>query len=488
LAVIAPSPRSHRARSPRRRLFAGWLTGVLTLSGIGLAVYSLSAPNAPAPQLPETAPPTAQTPAPVAPPQPTPTPAPQEATSPVTAHPALPQPTPPKLPDIKAASAILVDAVSGQVLYERNADVERPMASTTKVMTGLLFCENVKDDDIITASKYACETGGSSLHLKPGEKISGRDMLHAILMRSANDACVAAAEHIAGSEAAFVEKMNARAQELGAFHTHFANPHGLNAPDHYTTARDLATIARAAIADPRFSEVVRTKKYRITRSKNKADLMLKNHSRFLGKFAGADGIKTGWTIPAGHCYVGSVTQNGWRLISVVLKSPDYVTETARLMKYGFNNFRPQVIAKAGDRLGTCPVKGGVLPSVPVTVRAKVQVVLRRDETPQIERRIELSPASAPVVAGAALGSLEVLRDGREMLQAPLVAMVSSAQNPAIMMTPGRGPWKSTALATMILAVGLVSLRYGTRFAALAKSSRRRRSRLAESLRGDDRLR
>jgi D-alanyl-D-alanine carboxypeptidase (penicillin-binding protein 5/6) len=462
-----------------------WLTAALSAVGLGFGVLSLSAPSAhlPAPPVsvaPQPAPPAppVSTPAPtVPPPISDPGPAPESAPR----SPLLP-------PVIHAASSILIDAVSGQVLYEKNADVEHPMASTTKIMTALLFCENVPDDAIITASKYACSTGGSSLHLKPGEKISGSDLLHAILMRSANDGCVAAAEHIAGSEAAFVEKMNAKARELGALHTHFANPHGLNAPDHYTTARDLAAIARAAIAEPRFSSIVRTQFYRINRSKDKNDVTLRNHSHFLGKFDGADGIKTGWTVPAGHCYVGSATQHGWRLLSVVLHSPDYVHETIRLMKFGFSHFAPHVVARAGETVGMCPVKGGVQPEIPVTVRAQVQVVTRKDDSLPLTQRLEVTPEIAPVASGEAVGTLAVYHGAAPAGQVPVVALIADPLPPVLVHLPAGSPWKSAAAATTIFAMGLVSLRYGTRVAAFTKSARRRGRRLAKSLRGNDNFR
>ncbi len=463
------------------RVRVGWLTAVLSATTLAFGVLSLSAPKT---RL--TPPPIAQTP----PPDPTAPPPTTAAPSAADEAPPVPAQPPHKLlpPVIHAKSAILIDAVSGQVLYERNADVERPMASTTKIMTALLFCENVKDTDIITASENACSTTGSSLHLKRGEKISGSDMLHAILMRSANDGCVAAAEHIAGTEEAFVAKMNQRARELGALHTHFANSHGLNDDDHYTTARDLATIARAALADPRISAVVRTQYYRIHRSIDQQDVHLRNHSHFLGKFAGADGVKTGWTVPAGHYYVGSVTQHGWRLISVVLHSPDYVGETCRLMKFGFSNFAPHLLVNAGASLGVCPVQGGIHADVPVSVHNPVQIVTRKDDAGTLETRLHLMPVSAPVAINQPVGTLEVYRNLKQVGQYPLVALESDPLVPAALPLPKGGPWKSAALVTTIFAMGLVSLRYGTRFAAFTKSARRRRSGLTKSLRGDNRLR
>ncbi|MCW3095546.1 MAG: D-alanyl-D-alanine carboxypeptidase [Chthonomonadaceae bacterium] len=396
--------------------------------------------------------------------------------------PPLPQ------PDVKAVSAILIDAVSGQVLYEKNADARRPMASTTKVMTALLFCESVKDGEIITASPKACAVKESSLHLKPGEKLTSHDMLRAILMRSANDGCVAAAEYVAGSEAAFVEKMNQKAAELGATNTHFMNPHGLNDPKHYTTARDLATIGRAAMQDERIRDVVRTEKYKIVRSINTHDVLMRNHSHFLGHYDGADGVKTGWTIPAGHCYVGSATRNGWQLISVVLKSPNYVHETAELMDFGFHNFAPHEIAHAGEVAGECLVQNGDRPTVPVSVPKPLQFVSRKGETPVFSRHITVVPAVAPVKAGSSLGSLEVLLNGRQIAASPLVATEAISAARPIAQAQGGFTGRFAALIGIFAAV-LVSLRYGTRqktrFATFAKGPRRRRRRLAPSLRDDD---
>ena len=424
-----------------------------------------------------TAPPLASTP-----PLPVP-PAPGLVTPPLgETLPPLPQ------PDVKAVSAILIDAVSGQVLFELNADARRPMASTTKVMTALLFCENVKDGEIITASPKACQVKESSLHLKPGEKLTSHDMLRAILMRSANDGCVAAAEYVAGSEAAFVARMNQKAIQLGAVNTHFMNPHGLTDPQHYTSARDLAIIARAAMQEERIRDVVRTEKYKIVRSINTHDVLMRNHSHFLGHYDGADGVKTGWTIPAGHCYVGSATRNGWQLISVVLKSPNYVHETAALMDYGFTNFAPHEIARAGEIAGECIVQNGATPTVPISVFKAMQFVSRRTETPTFTRHITLAPVTAPVAAGSSIGSMEALVGGRQVASSPLIATSGVPLARTVLQSQGSFSGRFTALIGIFAAV-LVSLRYGTRqktrFGTFAKGPRRRRRRLAPVLRDDD---
>jgi len=386
-------------------------------------------------------------------------------------------------PSVTAVSAIVIDAVSGQVLYAKNADQPRPMASTTKIMTGLLFCENVPDDAIITASKKASETRESSLHLKYKEKVSAHDLLRGIMLRSANDGCVAAAEHIAGTEAKFAAMMNARAKEIGATQTRFVNPHGLNHKEHYTTAHDLALIARVAMQNPRFEEVVRTRNYTISRSSGSKDISLRNHSRFLTKFPGADGIKTGWTIPAGKCYVGSATYGGWRLITVVLKSKDYISDTQALMKFGYDNFKPYVVARPGDPAGECSVQAGECTQVAAVVKRRVQVVASKDAPPQIESRIVLPPANAPVQIGQTVGTFEAVVNGRVVCSSPVIANEFAPASSSFAGTVTQGGSGRFWLLTGVLASGVVSLRYRKRFrtAALVKSLRRRRSRLAPRL-------
>lgn len=483
-------------RRLRRRVFITSLTAALTLGALLPAPYTRSAPTHSLPaiipvhaarQQPQEAPgqpapDIKDTPA-LASPLPTPDPIPDA--------PNRPQ-KPAQLPDIHASSAILVDAISGQVLYERNADAKRPMASTTKIMTALLFCEHLPETAMLTASKHASEIRESSLHLKQGERISAHDMLRAILMRSANDACVCAGENIAGSEQAFVAMMNARAKQLGATNTHFMNPHGLQNKLHYTTARDLATIARAAVQQPRINEVTRTAICRIIRSKDKNDVTLRNHSHFLGHFPGADGIKTGWTRPAGHCYVGSATQHNWRLISVVLNSPNYVAETAALMKYGFAHFVPHVLARAGEKVGVCTVAQGLRAEVPVVARQTVQVVLAVGKELPIETHIDIRPAIAPLTPRMVVGEMQARVAGRVVCATPLVpAEAVSAEPPVItaLVVHSRFgntlPWLLGSLFTASLVSLIYGKRYGNRIAALAKGARRRRRRLAARLRNSD---
>ncbi|MCL5105237.1 MAG: D-alanyl-D-alanine carboxypeptidase, partial [Armatimonadetes bacterium] len=251
--------------------------------------------------------------------------------SPVIDVPAK-QAKPGPLPDVKGASAVLMDASSGQVLYAKNPDVRRSNASTTKIMTAILIMEHCKLSDKITASKNASETPFTSLHLKPGEKITVLDLLTGMLIRSANDAAVAAAEHIAGSVPKFAAMMNKKAAEIGCKNTHFVTPNGLYAPGHYSSAYDLCLMARYALRYQLFNDIVRTRKYALTsRSMNKADMVVFSKCKFLRNYPGADGVKSGYTKQAGYCYVGSATRNGWRLVSAVLKSNNAGADTAAMM-------------------------------------------------------------------------------------------------------------------------------------------------------------
>jgi D-alanyl-D-alanine carboxypeptidase (penicillin-binding protein 5/6) len=263
------------------------------------------------------------------------------------------------------------------------------------------------------------------------------------------------------------------------------NPHGLHDPEHYTTARDLAMIARAAIQEPRIAEVVRTRHTRIARSIDKRDVTLYNHSRFLGRFPGADGIKTGWTVPAGKCYVGSVTQNGWRLISVVLKSPDYVHETALLMRYGYANFEPHVLAHAGDTAGSCPLHGGASPVIPAVVKSRVQVVLPKHDTSPVTAQIQYFSPSAPISTGTVVGLYKGAIANRVICAVPIVAAITIPRAP----TPNpnvtaAGHTRHWLYAASFFVLCLVSLRHGARITSITKSARRRGRRLAKSLRGD----
>jgi D-alanyl-D-alanine carboxypeptidase (penicillin-binding protein 5/6) len=379
------------------------------------------------------------------------------------------------MPEIKASSAILIDATTGQVLFEKNADVLRPPASTTKIMSAILLLEKTKPTDVISASAKAFDTEGSSLHLEAGEKVSAHDLLLAMMLRSANDGCVAAAEHIAGSEAKFAQMMTAKAREIGANHTTFRNCNGLNENPNVTTARDLAIMARYAQRYPEFNEATRTKVATIVRSTQSKDVVLKNLAKFLWKFPGADGIKTGYTNPAGHCFVGGATWGGWRLISVVLNSPDINGETARLMKFGFQTFERHKASTAGMVYANVPIKDGVRLEVRAAAKDAIQFVARKGDDLDISLKPQFFAVSAPVALGSEVGILEALNKDKVVGTTPLLAteQVEKAALINLGVTGAPSYWVLALAGTAVVG-------YGT---AIAKTARRRGHRFKALLRG-----
>lgn len=376
----------------------------------------------------------------------------------------------PEPPAINATSAILIDAVSGKVLYEKNCHARRPPASTTKMMTAILALENGKLDGTVCASEYASSTRFGSLHLKPGEQLTMRDLLYGMLLRSANDAAVCAAENVAGSEAKFVEMMNLKAAEIGLKDTHFKNPHGLYTPGHYSTAYDLAQIARYAICIPEFNEMVRTRNTRIARSISTLDVTLKNTANFLEKYDGADGIKTGYTKEAGHCFVGSATRDGWRIISVVLKDDKAGQDTIALMDYGFKYYKQVLFAQKNQVVAPAvPVRGGVADKIDLVADKGLDVILKKGEQADSDVKTEIYRVAAPVHKGEKLGTLTGYLNGEEVGTVNLVAAETVDRS----LSATAWAWTRSVLSISgIFILGFVS--YGT---AVAKTARRRRRRI-----------
>jgi D-alanyl-D-alanine carboxypeptidase (penicillin-binding protein 5/6) len=255
---------------------------------------------------------------------------------------ATPAPPPPAQPDangelpLAAVGAIVIDALSGKVLYERNADAPQYPASTTKIMTALLVIEEGDLDHEVECTLEDSKVGESSLELKPGQRFTRRQMLYGLMLKSANDVAHALGRDNAGSIEAFAEKMTRRAKELGAQNTHFANPNGLHDPNHYTTPRDLALIARAAMQQPFFRQVVGTREYNWT--VEGAINPLHNHNRLLERYPGCTGVKTGYTYPAQQVLVSSAMRGNREVISVVMHTdkPGIWNDSMLLLSYGLD--------------------------------------------------------------------------------------------------------------------------------------------------------
>ncbi len=256
----------------------------------------------------------------------------------------LPRPAPaPGRPEVSAAAAILMDADTGEVIYAMNPDEARPPASITKILTALLVLEQGRLSDTVVVSQAAASVGGYRLGLRRGQQISLEDLLAAILIRSANDAAVAAAEHVGHGLSGFVALMNERAQALGMSNSHFANPHGLDEPGHFTTARDMALLTRAALAHPAFARLVRTRAMTLTiwqpgrRGLVARARTIQTHNKLLGRLEGADGVKTGFTEGAGQCLVASASRGGQRMIAVLLNDRRRWMDAATLLEFGFES-------------------------------------------------------------------------------------------------------------------------------------------------------
>ncbi len=247
-----------------------------------------------------------------------------------------------------ADAYILLDPVSMQVLAESNAYRLMAPASTTKIMTCLLVLENCSPVEVARVSRRAARTGGSRIGLREGQLIAVEDLLYGLMLRSGNDAAAALAEHVAGTIEDFAALMNRRARELGALATNFINPHGLTAPQHYSTAYDLAVIACAAMQDPRFAALVRSREREIGSLDPAWTRLVRNTNQLLWTYEGADGVKTGTTDEAGQCLVASATRGGRQLLSVVLHSGNRWRDTARLLDYGFDETALVVAARSGD--------------------------------------------------------------------------------------------------------------------------------------------
>lgn len=238
-----------------------------------------------------------------------------------------------------------MDASSGRILYQKEADLRLPPASTTKVLTAILTLESGhKLDESLKVSKEATRMPASKLYLRPGQAVTIEELLYGILLASANDASVVLAEGIGGSVERFTELMTKKAHDIGATNSNFTNPHGLTAPDHYSTARDLALVFRYAMKNALFREIVQTKfssvnSTAVVRKKVvPRRISVRNHNRLLWDFDGALGGKTGYTVAAKKCFVGAVQRNGVTLIVAILGARDQWGDTKRLLEYGFNNY------------------------------------------------------------------------------------------------------------------------------------------------------
>lgn len=330
------------------------------------------------------------------------------------------------LPDVSAKAAVLMDADSGNILGAKNPDERLPMASTTKIMTALVAIEQADVSRMVEISPAAVGVEGSSIYLYEGERLSLEDLLYAMLLESANDAAAAIAIEIGGSLEGFAEMMNEKAVSLGLRNTHFENPHGLDGKEHYTTAHDLALIARAALENEVFAKIVSTYKKTIPLDENDGVRLLINHNKLLKSYDGAIGVKTGFTKKSGRCLVSAAERGGMRLICVTLNAPDDWRDHKIMLDHGFGQYSSQLLCNKGYVADILPIVGGKTDHVTAICDREVRLTLPRAALNNIERRIELSRFEyAPVTEGDRIGTIIFTLNGEELARVPLIAGYSS---------------------------------------------------------------
>lgn len=317
---------------------------------------------------------------------------------------------------LNAKSAILMEEATGNILYESNPDERLPIASVTKVMTMLLIMEAVDSgkislDDMVTVSENAMSYGGSTMFLETGEQLTVNDMLKGIAVASANDGCVAMAEHLAGSESAFVDMMNEKAKKLGMENTHFMNTNGLDEDDHYSSARDVAIMSRELMKHETIFNY--TSIWMDTLRGGK--FQLANTNKLIRFYDGANGLKTGSTSKALCCLSAAAKRNDMQLIAVVLGAPTSAERFASaksLLDYGFANYAVNTQITAGDEVQKIAVEKGVDKEVDVVAGDSCSTLVKKGQEDNITKEIKIDETiTAPIEAGQKIGTMTISRDG-----------------------------------------------------------------------------
>ena len=334
------------------------------------------------------------------------------------------------IPSLSAESAILMDLDSGQTLARYNDDQTMGMASTTKIMTALTVVKLADISRVVSIPKEAVGTEGSSVYLYENERLTIEQLLYALLLSSANDAAVALAICVSGSTENFVREMNTIARDLGLESTHFTNPHGLYDENHYTTAYELAMITREALKNSTLKKIFATYKADIPRDDIPDSRLLINHNKLLKSYAGAIGVKTGFTKRTGRCLVSAAERNGLTLICVTLNAPDDWKDHTSLLDYGFENYERRIIANAGEFTYEMSVVGGAKDSVLLTNTLPLTLTVRKNDT-ETEFKI-LSQNHflyAPISEGAVCASVTVSCNG-DFSSSPLAVSTEIPPKPS----------------------------------------------------------
>ncbi|MGN1031503.1 MAG: D-alanyl-D-alanine carboxypeptidase family protein [Butyricicoccaceae bacterium] len=415
-----------------------------------------------------------------------------------TAQQAEPEEDPDAIPEfaIDAKAAILVNAETGDVVYEKNATEKMYPASTTKILTALLVLENLEPDDTITMTKedVNLESGSSNAGLVEGETLTVEDLLYCLMLPSANEAANAFAREIAGSNEAFADMMNERAKELGCVNTHFVNANGLHDEDHYTCAKDLVIIAQEAMKHELFAEIANTAQHRLPETnKHDSRIILTTNHLILSRYSdayydAAHGIKTGHTTPAGYCLVAEADKNGYTYYSAVLGASQpsgsqfagSFTETARMFDWAFDNWRLRTAASKGVAITEQHVRlGKGTDSVTMVTQEDVQVLIPKNlDTDKLKVSYDIDEEyTAPIAKGTVLGTVTYSYEGKDYATANLVALTDIDRSMLLFILDQIDQFLHTIVFKLLALVLIVfAVLYGIRQRALRKKRKARAKR------------
>ena len=335
-----------------------------------------------------------------------------------------------KAPDLYVPAGVLM-TMDGRELWARNPESRRAMASTTKIMTAIVVLEKADLNQIVTVDKVASAVGQSSMGLVAGERIPLGELLKGVLVQSGNDAATLAAETVGGSVESFVAMMNAKAAQLDLVNTHYVNPHGLDAKGHYTSAEDLTALARYAMRNPVFRQIVGT--YTVKVRSDRYTHVLTNHNSLLKSYKGTEGVKTGWTDNAGYCVVFAVKRGNIEFVGTIMGAANEAgraQQATKLMDWGFAHYKTTTIVQGGVALGRIPVSDYLDRTVGAQTAETTSMPVF-DLAGPVQRRIELkADVPAPISKGDVIGTMTLYQGDSVLTQVPVVAS-SDVPSPSI---------------------------------------------------------
>ncbi len=334
-----------------------------------------------------------------------------------------------------AQSAILIDAESGKIIFEKNAHEKRGMASTTKIMTAVIALEKCNLNETVKVSYNASSTEGSSMYLNHNEKISVENLLYGLMLNSGNDAATALAEYVSKDVKSFAELMNKKAKELELKNTSFANPHGLDDENHYSTAYDMAILTKYAIKNEYFKKIVATKKI-ITETDSKEKYRyLTNHNKLLTKYEWCKGVKTGFTKKCGRCLVSYAEKNNVKLIAVTLNAPDDWNDHISMYEQAFEKYKNYSIIKKNDYICTVPVQGAQADNIKLYCHSTINLTLTEEEYQKINIEYDYPQSvDAPIYIGQHIGKINIILNNKVIASSPIIAKCGITQKQNILYT------------------------------------------------------